>query len=216
MLGHLSLSGSAHSFELDASLGERLRLSHAYTQGSGLETPPSSDASTPILDKAGFDGLLEAAVTDHLPRTVSPGDAPTVAVMGVGYVGTHLVSTFSSKYPVIGFDVSKTRVSDLRRAQLEKRDLSEVEYTCDAATLRRATHILIAVPTLLRPDRTVDASFLCDALDMVGQHARSGATIVIESSVAVGMTRTLLGPLAELRGFYAGMSPEVSSFDSSL
>lgn len=211
-------SDSAQPFELDASLAENLRLSHAYTRSSGLETPPSSDISTPTLDKSNFDGLLEDAVTDSLPLTISPGDAPTVAVMGVGYVGSHLVSTFSSNYPVIGFDVSKARINELRQAQFRKHDGGVVvEYTYNAAALRRATHILIAVPTLLRPDRTVDASFLREALEMVRCNSRSGATIVIESSVAVGMTRALLGPLAKSRKFYAGMSPEVSpSLSSSL
>jgi hypothetical protein len=32
---------------------------------------------------------------------------------------------------------------------------------------------------------------------------------VIESTVAVGMTRDFLGPLARSRGILAGMSPEV-------
>jgi hypothetical protein len=33
---------------------------------------------------------------------------------------------------------------------------------------------------------------------------------VIESSVSVGLTRQLLGPIAEAKGLFAGMSPEVS------
>ncbi|KAH6893420.1 hypothetical protein B0T10DRAFT_604637 [Thelonectria olida] len=43
---------------------------------------------------------------------------------------------------------------------------------------------------------------------MVGRVARRGSSVVIESSVAVGMTRQLLGPLAVSKGPFAGMSPE--------
>ncbi|CZT14690.1 related to UDP-N-acetyl-D-mannosamine 6-dehydrogenase [Ramularia collo-cygni] len=41
---------------------------------------------------------------------------------------------------------------------------------------------------------------------MVTSHARPGSTIVIESSVSVGMTRTLLHPFSNK--FHCGMSPE--------
>ncbi|KAL6407638.1 UDP-N-acetyl-D-glucosamine 6-dehydrogenase-like protein [Ilyonectria robusta] len=188
-------------------------LSHEHKRKSGLETPPS-EASTPVIEKD-LDQLLERADTclDDTLSVISPGDAPTVAVLGVGYVGTHLVSTFATKYPVIGFDVSKTRINDLLAAQMHDpvEEQKDIKYTSDTALLRRATHFLISVPTLLRPDRTVDASFLCSALQTVENHARRGATVVIESSIAVGMTRELLGPLAMRRGLFAGMSPELYS-----
>lgn len=195
----------------EKSLSEKPWLDPYFSRGSGVITPPS-DVSTPILERS-FSGLLGPDVTSitDLPSSISPHDEPTVAVLGVGYVGTHLVSVFSSKYPVIGFDVSKSRVKDLQAAQLkESVDVSrDIEYTCDTAALSRATHFLVSVPTLLRPDNTVDASFLCSALQTVAKYARPGATIIIESSVAVGMTRELLGPLALKNGFFAGMSPEV-------
>ncbi|KAF4963325.1 hypothetical protein FSARC_8656 [Fusarium sarcochroum] len=136
---------------------------------------------------------------------VSQQDEPVIAVIGVGYVGTHLVSSFSSRYQVIGFDVSAKRIGDL---SVEYQDNDNVQFSRDSQDLRRATHFLISVPTLLRPDKTIDSSYLRDALKTVGEVARSGSTVVIESSVAVGMTRQLLGPLATSRKFFAGMSPE--------
>ncbi|KAF7557786.1 hypothetical protein G7Z17_g424 [Cylindrodendrum hubeiense] len=137
--------------------------------------------------------------------TVAPEDEPVVAVIGVGYVGTHLVSSFSSQYQVIGFDVSERRIHDLQK---EFKGNKNVRFSRDQSDLISATHFLISVPTLLRPDKTIDSSYLCDALKMVGRVARRGSTVVIESSVAVGMTRQLLGPVAMARGLFAGMSPE--------
>lgn len=144
---------------------------------------------------------------------VQPEDEPVIAVLGVGYVGTHLVESFSSRYSVIGFDVSHLRVRQLRDQYQHNEAL---EFTDNARDLTRATHFLISVPTLLRPDRTIDSSYLRDAIKTVGTVARRGSTVVIESSVAVGMTRQLLGPLAEASGFFAGMSPEVSPFRMSM
>ena len=139
---------------------------------------------------------------------VDPDEKPLVAVLGVGYVGSHLVSSFSPQYSVIGFDVSPPQIERLRK---EYRGHERVDFTTDALNLSQATHFLISVPTLLRPDKSVDSSYLRSALETVGKVGRRGSTVVIESSVAVGMTRQLLGPLAQVKGFYAGMSPEVSS-----
>lgn len=161
------------------------------------ETPPVS--VSPVSDGH-----------NELKRSSSPvqiDDEPVVAVLGVGYVGSHLVSSFSSCYPVIGFDVSEQRVQQL---QDEYRESKTTEFTTNTQDLSRATHFLISVPTLLRPDRTIDSSYLREAIKTVGQVARRGSTVIIESSVAVGMTRQLLGPLAKACGFFAGMSPEVS------
>ncbi|CRK34872.1 hypothetical protein BN1723_015282, partial [Verticillium longisporum] len=144
--------------------------------------------------------LCEAASSSvHLDRE------PLVAVLGVGYVGEHLVSNFARKYDVLGFDVSEARVRHL--AETFPSD-TRARFTCRPKDLAHATHFLISVPTLLRPDQTIDSSFLRSAIDNIATYARQGSVVVVESSVAVGMTRSLLGTLAKERGFFAGMSPE--------
>ncbi|OAA46717.1 Nucleotide sugar dehydrogenase [Beauveria brongniartii RCEF 3172] len=132
-----------------------------------------------------------------------PNQEPTVAVIGVGYVGEHLVNVFAGHCPVIGFDVSASRIQNL---QLENR--SAARFTRKECDIAPATHFLIAVPTLLLPDQQVDSSYLRQAIAVVARHARPGSTVVIESSVAVGMTRALLGPVAAAKSLFAGMSPE--------
>lgn len=133
-----------------------------------------------------------------------PGQPPTVAVIGVGYVGEHLVNIFGEHFPVIGFDVSIERIEKLTLANHN----TTTVFTTSTAALAPATHFLIAVPTLLLPNQQVDSSYLRQALAVVGRYARPGSTVVVESSVAVGMTRALLGPLAAAKNLHAGMSPE--------
>lgn len=137
---------------------------------------------------------------------VQSDEEPVIAVLGVGYVGSHLVDSFLRNFSVIGFDVSESRVAEMRDKYAKN---AAAEFSSDVKDLGRATHFLIAVPTLLRADKSIDSSYLRDAIKTVGQVARRGSTVVIESSVAVGMTRQLLGPLAVSCGLYAGMSPEV-------
>ncbi|KAF5680198.1 Vi polysaccharide biosynthesis vipA tviB [Fusarium circinatum] len=174
---------------------------------TGMLTPSDSPSAfrfypiTPPLSSV----PSETDLTLKVSTDVAPYDIPVVAVVGVGYVGKHLVSSFSSKYQVIGFDVSERRIQDLRQ---EFKLNENVTFSRTQNDLIAATHFLISVPTLLRPDKSIDSSYLCDALKLVGQVARRGSTIMIESSVAVGMTRELVGPIAKKLGLFAGMSPE--------
>ncbi|QPH02645.1 hypothetical protein C2857_006859 [Epichloe festucae Fl1] len=155
---------------------------------------------TPPSEPVGFGHDLVVA---HQP--IDPKRETLVAVIGVGYVGQHLVDIFSRAFDVLGYDVSQTRIHQVE--QLFKTN-ARVQFTTSPGDIRRATHFLIAVPTLLLPDKRIDSSYLRNALGTVASHGATGSTIIIESSVAVGMTREFLGPLAAERGFYAGMSPE--------
>ncbi|KAJ3469484.1 hypothetical protein MRS44_003549 [Fusarium solani] len=156
-------------------------------------TPPSEVSET--------EGGIQPTETESIDLTTEP----LVAVIGVGYVGEHLVGVFSRNFNVLGYDVSEARTQQLAQKQTTE---SRVRFTSKACDLADATHFLISVPTLLLPDKTIDSSYLRSALSSVGLYARRGAVVVVESSVAVGMTRELLGPLAKERGFFAGMSPE--------
>lgn len=103
--------------------------------------------------------------------------------------------------------MSEKRVKDI---QQDFAGNKRVRLTTNSADLADATHYLISVPTLLLPNKAIDTSYLRNAIHTISCYSRPGATIVIESSVAVGMTRELVGPLAKEKGCFAGMSPEVS------
>ncbi|KAI5860561.1 hypothetical protein GGS23DRAFT_606829 [Durotheca rogersii] len=151
------------------------------TQKTSPPNTPPSRAALPIqLDRTGYSTLTDSSY-------VGEDDEPLVAVIGCGYVGAHLIQRFSSQYDVLGFDAT---------------------FTLDPRELARVIHFLISVPILLNADKTIDTSYIQSALIHIKKYARAGSTVVIESSVAIGMTRQLLGPLARERGFFAGMSPE--------
>lgn len=169
-----------------------------------------SNADTPPPESVNEEFFHSASELEPL-SPVSPSEPPLVAVIGVGYVGLHLVTTFAAKFSVLAYDVSKARLESLVD---EMAAYPSVTLTADPAALARATHFLVAVPTTLRPEnkREIDTSFVRAALTTVGTYARPGATVVVESSVGVGMTRKLLGNLMRSRNLKAGMSPEVCFF----
>ena len=40
-----------------------------------------------------------------------------IAIIGLGYVGLPLAHAFSDKYDVVGFDISKSRVDELKNGK---------------------------------------------------------------------------------------------------
>lgn len=132
--------------------------------------------------------------------------SPIVAVVGVGYVGEHLVQEFSKHYPVIALDVDPVRLDHIANSMKSPYQLMT---TLRASDLALATHILISVPTGVYNDGTIDTRILRTAVNNVLDNAQHGATVVIESSVAVGMTRSLFGDRHHEKNLKIGMSPEV-------
>lgn len=140
----------------------------------------------------------------HKVIHTSPSDGdPNICVVGVGYVGEILLKESGSVFPAIEFDISEDRLEAIRP---EFSSLKNVRLSSSPAILKEASHFCISVPTLLRLARSVNTDHLVRAIAMVTIHAHPGTTIVIESSVSVGMTRTLLGPYSTT--FHCGMSPE--------
>lgn len=126
-----------------------------------------------------------------------------ICIIGVGYVGKELLEGFGRVFTSIGFDVSQPRLDFIAP---EFKSFEKVTLTSDVAQLARGTHYLIAVPTNLHKDHSVNATHLLSAISMVATYARPGATVVIESSVSVGMTRAFLSKYAGT--LKCGMSPE--------
>jgi threonine dehydrogenase-like Zn-dependent dehydrogenase len=174
-----------------------------------IASSASSSVSSPLLESfPGSTSTLSVDVTNDLVSDVQDDETPLVAVLGIGYVGLHLVEAFSKHYQIIAFDISEKR---LARVAEELLNTTNIYFTSQSADLTSATHFLVAVPTPLVSGTTeIDTSMIRSALETIRTHARRRATVVIESSVSVGMTRSLLGKIAQEHGLQAGMSPEVS------
>jgi nucleotide sugar dehydrogenase len=181
---------------------------YASSTDSARSDIDSLESSSSSLESPFDDTPLETPVTELQEPLlqITSNDLPVVAVLGVGYVGLHLVEAFSRHYKVIAFDVSQKRLDVVGE---DLKDNSSVYLTSNPSDLRNATHFLVAVPTPLYPHTTtINTSIIQSALKTVCDHVRPGATVVIESSVSVGMTRHLLSEMVKTHLIYAGMSPE--------
>jgi UDP-N-acetyl-D-glucosamine/UDP-N-acetyl-D-galactosamine dehydrogenase len=150
-------------------------------------------------------------------------DSTTIAVVGLGYVGLPLAVEFGKRYPTIGFDLSQAKIDAYRRGvdptgEVSARDFAaaeRLEVTSDAAQLKRANFIVVAVPTPVDEAHQPDFGPLLGASESVGKNLARGAVVVFESTVYPGATEEICVPVLERhsgmrwqRDFFVGYSPE--------
>ena len=150
-----------------------------------------------------------------------------VAIVGAGYVGLPLSTTFAEAgCRVLVVDVVEPVVAALNRGESHIDDIENarlgplverglIHATTDYAELREADAILIALPTPLSRQREPDLSIVIAATRGIAAVLREGQVVVLESTTWPGTTREVLQPILEAgsgleagTGFFLGMSPE--------
>jgi nucleotide sugar dehydrogenase len=126
-----------------------------------------------------------------------------ICVIGVGYVGQHLLNTFKNGYDVIGIDLNQKRVKYLKH---KFKNLSNIKLQTTYENLEDCDAFLISVPTLVK-DNDIDMSYLYNVKDKIKDIVKVGALVVVESSVYVGATREIFGNFKN-NGIFVGFSPE--------
>ncbi|THF65524.1 nucleotide sugar dehydrogenase [Pseudothauera nasutitermitis] len=147
----------------------------------------------------------------------------TIAVIGLGYVGLPLAVEFGKQYKTLGVDLSAAKVASYRdfidpTGEVSGDDLRAAGgLSChtDAAVIREADFIVVAVPTPVDEAHQPDLSPLVGASEMVGRNLRPGAVVVFESTVYPGATEEVCVPILERESglkwkqdFFVGYSPE--------
>jgi UDP-N-acetyl-D-galactosamine dehydrogenase len=160
-----------------------------------------------------------------------------IAIIGLGYVGLPLARLFAAKYPVVGYDINQTRVTELMSghdATLEVEDdvLQRVLLTQAPRTqepppsngLYCTTNLddiadcniyIITVPTPIDKNNRPDLTPLIRASETVGKVIAKGDIVIYESTVYPGATEEDCIPVVEKTSgltfntdFFAGYSPE--------
>ena len=145
-----------------------------------------------------------------------------LSVVGLGYVGLPLAVAFAKKVKVIGFDISREKISLYQKgidptgeAGDEAVRASRACFTDREEDLRRAKFHIIAVPTPINSDKTPDLSPVERASELVGRNLTPGSIVVYESTVYPGVTEEVCVPILEResglrcgRDFSVGYSPE--------
>jgi UDP-N-acetyl-D-galactosamine dehydrogenase len=155
-----------------------------------------------------------------------------IAIIGLGYVGLPLAIEFGKKYKVIGFDINKVRIEELKsckdrtnEADLEGlqfamnlsdiSDKSGLMFSSDIEELKGFNVYIVTVPTPIDQFKAPDLNPLLKASEMLGSILNKGDIVIYESTVYPGCTEEDCVPVLELHSglkfnqdFFCGYSPE--------
>ena len=156
-----------------------------------------------------------------LADLIASGEA-SIAVVGLGYVGLPLAVAFAKRCSVIGFDISKSRIAEVRAGSDRTGELTEdelaharIRFTADPEDLKAASFYVVAVPTPIDRAKKPDLAPLVSASETIGPRLDEGDIVVFESTVFPGVTEEVCGPVLEQAAgmrsgidFFLGYSPE--------
>ena len=145
-----------------------------------------------------------------------------ICVVGLGYVGLPLAFLLSKKFSVLGLDINKDKIRELKNGidkigeiKKEKFNDHSIEFTDNPADIGRAMFIILAIPTPIDKNKRPDLDLLIKASRKVGQHIKQGSVVVFESTVYPGATEEVCLPILESESglksgpdFKVGYSPE--------
>jgi len=146
-----------------------------------------------------------------------------IGIIGLGYVGLPLAVEFARQFPVIGFDISASRIDELKAGrdasrEVEPGDLkaaSGLTLTNDVSDLSRCNTYIVTVPTPIDKAKNPDLGPLIAASELVGGLLETGDIVIYESTVYPGATEEVCVPVLEHDSglkhnvdFFTGYSPE--------
>lgn len=146
-----------------------------------------------------------------------------VSVVGLGYVGLPVAVAFAKRgYPVVGFDIDKNRIEELRQGidktlEVANDDLKRntLFFTDDPNELASADFHIVTIPTPINDTNQPDLIPLVKASETIGRVLKKGDIVVYESTVFPGATEEICVPILERESnltfgqdFTVGYSPE--------
>jgi UDP-N-acetyl-D-glucosamine/UDP-N-acetyl-D-galactosamine dehydrogenase len=154
-----------------------------------------------------------------------------IAIIGLGYVGLPLARLFATKYSVVGFDINKTRITELNSGIDKTLEISEtllksvLVHNRNLATglfcsdnledIKDCNYYIVTVPTPVDNNNKPDLTPLYRASETVGKVLKKDDIVIYESTVYPGATEEECVPVLEkISGlkfnidFFVGYSPE--------
>ncbi len=146
-----------------------------------------------------------------------------IAIIGLGYVGLPLAVEFGKKFDVIGFDINKGRIEELKSGydktlESKQEDILSSKFLRFSSKIEDLTNcniFIVTVPTPINKFKTPDLIPLISASEMIGKILKKGDIVIYESTVYPGCTEEDCVPVLENASklkfnldFFCGYSPE--------
>ena len=147
----------------------------------------------------------------------------TIAIIGMGYVGLPLAVEFSKHFTTTGFDISQTRIRELRAGDDKTLEVSRQElagsknlsFSTQVIDIKDADIYIVTVPTPIDSQNQPNLVPLQRASETIGETLNHGNVVIYESTVYPGATEEVCVPILERtskltfnKDFTVGYSPE--------
>ena len=148
-----------------------------------------------------------------------------ITIIGLGYVGLPLAHAFSEKYSVVGFDINKPRIDELRSGfdrtleltsdQVQESIKNGMKFTMDIEDIKESNVYIITVPTPIDENNEPDLTPIEKSTETIAKILKEGDIVIYESTVYPGVTEEVCVPILEEgsglkfnKDFFCGYSPE--------
>jgi len=146
-----------------------------------------------------------------------------IGIIGLGYVGLPLAVEFGKILNVVGFDINKDRIDELKKGidrtrEVEHDELkrsSKLIFSSSVEDLKEVNYFIVTVPTPIDAFKNPDLRPLEGASKTVGGVLKKNDIVIYESTVYPGCTEEICVPILERisgltfnRDFFCGYSPE--------
>lgn len=141
----------------------------------------------------------------------------TVSIIGLGYVGLPLLIEFSKFFKVVGYDIDKIKIKNLKKKYKNNKNIL---ISNNINEIYETKFKIICVPTPVDKKNNPNLKLLFKASKLVSENMKNKDIIVYESTVYPGVTEDLCTPILEKfsnlkcitnvnnNGFFTGYSPE--------
>ena len=146
-----------------------------------------------------------------------------IAIVGLGYVGLPLAVEFGKKRKVVGFDIDRYRINELKNGidstletlPHELVEATHLSYTTNVDDIKDCEIFIVTVPTPIDKHKRPDLTHLEKSSEAIGSILKKGDIVIYESTVYPGATEEVCVPILEQQSaltfnqdFYCGYSPE--------
>ena len=147
---------------------------------------------------------------------------PKISIIGMGYVGLPLAIEFAKHFNIVGYDLDKERINQLKKGvdnnlQFKKKDIikKKLKFTYKISNLKDTDIFIVTVPTPLKTNNTPDLQSLITATKTIKNLLKKNNIIIYESTVYPGCTEEICLPILNSSNnskyntdFFLGYSPE--------
>lgn len=145
-----------------------------------------------------------------------------ISVIGCGYVGLPLINSLSKYYKVIGYDIDKKRISELKKNinsnQINKKKFKSnknILFTDKFDEIKKSNVYIVTLPTPLNSKNLPYLNDIKNISKKISSILKKGDLVIYESTVFPGATDEIFIPELKKKNkfelnkdFWVGYSPE--------